>query len=50
MFFGIESAASTHPYPWRNISKEKMQDFQTHGERRTLESIRLSANACKTAF
>ena len=26
IFFGIESAASTHPYLWCNISKEEMQD------------------------
>ena len=31
-FFGIESAVSTYPCPWCNISNEKMQDFQTHGE------------------
>ena len=48
-FFGIESAASTHPCPWCNISKEKLQDFQTHSELRTLESIRSLANAYKTA-
>ena len=49
IFFGTESAASTHPCPWCSISKEKMQDFQIHGELRTLGSIRSSANAYKTA-
>ena len=49
IFFGIESAASTHPFPWYKINKDKMQDFQTHGELRTLGSCRSSANAYKTA-
>ena len=29
IFLGIECAASTHPCLWCNISKEKMQNFQT---------------------
>ena len=49
IFFGIDSAALTHPCPWCKISKEKMQDFQTHGELRILGNIRSSTNAYKTA-
>ena len=50
IFFGIESATSTHPCPWCKISKEKMQDFQTHGELRTLGSICSSANPFKNSY
>ena len=48
IYFEIESAATTHPCSWFKISKEKIQDFQTHGELRTLESIRSSVNSYKT--